>query len=231
MKYFSSSGKEYVGKERKCEKCGKNEVVIKSNKNKNCKECARKYRKDRVEYNSNWKLTQYFDSSGKEYVGKEKICPICKKKYIVTIYNNHKFCRKCNAEFRKSTIKEGEKFLVSGKNKSKVRAVDHSCKECGKKRLVRKGYHVKSDLCKDCYIKIFERKYALYKDGIGIYRKVGMKKNDGKCLFCGEHNKIEIHHADCNRRNNLEENLIPLCKACHVRVHQKLKLEKKNAKI
>jgi len=50
------------------------------------------------------------------------------------------------------------------------------------------------------------------------YRKLCFNKWGDNCLNCGLSNdlvQIDVHHIDCNRRNNTVENLIPLCSKCH----------------
>ena len=39
------------------------------------------------------------------------------------------------------------------------------------------------------------------------------------CAGCGNIHSIEIHHIDENQKNNMIENLIPLCRNCHDNVH------------
>jgi len=53
------------------------------------------------------------------------------------------------------------------------------------------------------------------------YKKEWRKSLGDRCIFC-ESLDIEIHHSDMNRSNNTKENLIPLCRKCHVRVHFKI---------
>ena len=40
-----------------------------------------------------------------------------------------------------------------------------------------------------------------------------------KCDKCGTDRKIEIHHKDRDITNNSVDNLIPLCKNCHIDLH------------
>ena len=43
---------------------------------------------------------------------------------------------------------------------------------------------------------------------------------EGKlCYFCLM-KAMDIHHIDLNRQNNSSENLIPLCRSCHNKVHR-----------
>lgn len=50
-----------------------------------------------------------------------------------------------------------------------------------------------------------------YKTGIGTYRQ--HKKS--ACEECGSTKFLCVHHLDGDRHNNIEENLITLCKRCH----------------
>ena len=40
------------------------------------------------------------------------------------------------------------------------------------------------------------------------------------CSVCGSHQNLDIHHIDRNWRNNSLENLICLCRSCHIKTHR-----------
>jgi hypothetical protein len=56
-----------------------------------------------------------------------------------------------------------------------------------------------------------------WKTGISAYRRY--KKDENCCEFCGEDNKLEVHHLDEDRNNNDIDNLIKVCITCHARLH------------
>lgn len=70
--------------------------------------------------------------------------------------------------------------------------------------------------------------HATYKNGTGIYKKLGKQKaiQLGHCERCKE--KLELtnsykrvtHHKDHNKLNNEIENLEILCKSCHQKEHK-----------
>jgi len=47
------------------------------------------------------------------------------------------------------------------------------------------------------------------------------------CSKCGSTTNIDIHHIDGNFRNNSTNNLVALCRSCHMKEHRRLKLWKK----
>ena len=53
------------------------------------------------------------------------------------------------------------------------------------------------------------------------YRRLCIKYYGHKCLICDEDKTIDVHHIDHNRKNNLPENLIPLCPTHHRYMHRK----------
>ncbi len=60
---------------------------------------------------------------------------------------------------------------------------------------------------------------------------LGISKNmiNNKCSWCGViklATGIEIHHIDLNHSNNNKDNLIPLCKTCHLKFHSLEKEQK-----
>ncbi len=53
-------------------------------------------------------------------------------------------------------------------------------------------------------------------------RKKVLEKYGYRCAKCG-YGFLEIHHIDGDHTNNSIDNLIPLCKACHIEEHWKEK--------
>lgn len=61
-------------------------------------------------------------------------------------------------------------------------------------------------------------------------RELVLERDDYKCTECGSTNKLIVHHKDGNGRgskikNNELDNLVTLCRSCHVNVHRKELLE------
>lgn len=78
------------------------------------------------------------------------------------------------------------------------------CKDRYKKTYVKKGYTRKGVL------------HNRYKNGASLYKK-SLKD---ACEFCDTQRvNLCVHHIDENRANNVEDNLITLCRSCHVLVH------------
>ena len=102
-------------------------------------------------------------------------------------------------------------------------------------------------------IKEYKRKYwlktsrkAKEKYGVSLttIRRYGLentvntfKKFKYKCYQCGEKEDLTIHHLDNKginyirkglKANNLEDNLIILCRKCHGKLHNKQRWDKNN---
>jgi 5-methylcytosine-specific restriction endonuclease McrA len=60
--------------------------------------------------------------------------------------------------------------------------------------------------------------------------KEQIRYRDGyKCQICGVHEveciqKLSVHHKDCNKNNLNSDNLITLCRSCHTKAHNQLRL-------
>jgi predicted RNA-binding Zn-ribbon protein involved in translation (DUF1610 family) len=52
------------------------------------------------------------------------------------------------------------------------------------------------------------------------YRQKCIKKKGRHCHICGEKDNIDVHHIDGDRTNNNLENLIPVCRYCHIGIHE-----------
>ena len=45
-------------------------------------------------------------------------------------------------------------------------------------------------------------------------------KNHEKCAICGSTENVDVHHKDGNWHNNSLDNLIALCRSCHLKEHR-----------
>lgn len=50
------------------------------------------------------------------------------------------------------------------------------------------------------------------------------------CTKCGNQEATKIHHLDRNSKNNKPQNLVKLCKDCHVLIHKELKIKRQRNK-
>lgn len=60
------------------------------------------------------------------------------------------------------------------------------------------------------------------RNGCQHYRKKCLKQKLPLCNVCGQADfifSLVVHHIDGNRDNNDLDNLIPLCRSCHSKVH------------
>jgi len=51
------------------------------------------------------------------------------------------------------------------------------------------------------------------------YRRIAFNEHGRECSECDSSEAIEVHHIDGDRNNNEPENLLPLCRRCHSKVH------------
>lgn len=90
------------------------------------------------------------------------------------------------------------------------------CKRCERER----AHHAKG-YCNGCYNTLFHLQKA--KDW--NYRKYHnispelYKKITKSCIVCNFNKYVELHHIDCNRHNNSEDNMIGLCPNHHKMLH------------
>jgi len=104
------------------------------------------------------------------------------------------------------------------------------CEYCGKK-LERK---ILPNGCLEYLIHFNRRKYCNRICMAQAFDAKPMKKNagwmtghyharkiipPGICSKCGKPNASDVHHIDENFRNNIELNLIRLCRSCHLKIH------------
>jgi hypothetical protein len=53
--------------------------------------------------------------------------------------------------------------------------------------------------------------------------KKGMYKKIGECAICKDTDKLQTHHIDGDRENNIKQNCPLLCDYCHRAIHDKTK--------
>jgi predicted DNA-binding protein len=51
------------------------------------------------------------------------------------------------------------------------------------------------------------------------YREKAIEAYGEECDVCEATEQVVVHHIDENRQNNSLDNLIPLCRSCHEKVH------------
>lgn len=63
-----------------------------------------------------------------------------------------------------------------------------------------------------------------YKNGLGYRHLLENGKLFKSCKICKEPNikRLHVHHKDKNRLNNKLENLLILCRKCHLKLHNRI---------
>lgn len=51
-------------------------------------------------------------------------------------------------------------------------------------------------------------------------QRVCFKHHPRECTECGSETNIEVHHVDGDQNNNQPDNLLPLCRDCHAKLHR-----------
>jgi hypothetical protein len=52
-------------------------------------------------------------------------------------------------------------------------------------------------------------------------KKKILERDNCKCVLCGSNKVLQIHHIDYNKDNNIDENLVALCRSCHYKTNNK----------
>jgi hypothetical protein len=104
-------------------------------------------------------------------------------------------------------------------NKNNVPAQIYTCIICGKKWDYRhsRGKLVCSRTCwlkNQSNIKLGKLNPNFKGGRDRTYRKI--MKNILSCQNCGRQYKLEVHHKDGNHLNNVSDNLIKVCRKCHM---------------
>ena len=157
------------------------------------------------------------EKTGRRRKAREETCTICNQKFLVRLGSTRVACSNKCAGALKST------------------SVSTKCAQCGgifkqkpsQKKGSKSGLFFCSRYCKDSAQRlggikeIMPPHYGTARKTHSSYRKF-FGEDDLFCHRCGYNEfscGVDIHHKDGNRRNNREENLIPLCACCHRSLH------------
>lgn len=166
----------------------------------------------------------------------------CSSSCAATYQNIHKkritkTCNFCGRVF--DTKSYNAKYCsFSCSCKTRTKRIPFKCEQCGKetstleskfKKAIR---HFCSKKCVNMFFKgttirgTFNNNGHNGKSYIKPYRRLALEHFKRKCCICG-YNKHEhllhAHHKDCNKKNNVIENLLLLCPTCHGEEHLKIK--------
>jgi len=174
-----------------------------------CDKTRLKISNSATKYNKNIKTLKTLDNYKKRFVNKKEnidyvVCQICGKKFIQL--STHLIVKhNMNAKMYKKIYKNAP--TISLKVLEKSRKVHLNPKN---KKIYKMGY---KHICD--YNGGYDPKW-----NNNLRQKIREKYNY-TCQFCGK--KIEkhliVHHIDYDKRNSNEDNLIPLCRSCHGKVH------------
>lgn len=66
---------------------------------------------------------------------------------------------------------------------------------------------------------------AMWKGGVSqeYCVKIAYEKYPNECAICRTKSLLDVHHKDVNNKNNKIDNLIILCKKCHMGVHKQIR--------
>lgn len=176
----------------------------------------------------------------------EKMCPIVGCKSAITmrkILISHNIDTNKNAQKKRKTMLglNDEQFEVFLRNEYEMLSIEDIAHELGvtnavisrffkKYRIKSRDHALRSPMT---HLKMSEKKYINGGDYTRIYlpshpKNVNgyvrehiyvMEKHIGRYLKKGE----EVHHIDCNKRNNDISNLVILTKSEHMKVHAKIR--------
>ena len=77
------------------------------------------------------------------------------------------------------------------------------------------------DCMRKAFVKQGKNTEQLYTPSHASARKIAylICSKESVCDICGKVGKMDVHHIDGNRNNNTAENLIVICRSCHMKIH------------
>jgi len=137
-------------------------------------------------------------------------------------------CVECGKEKTSARSKLSDLCQTCSNKKRAQKTVYYACPKCGKP----KNERGRSDrvLCNSCArLEVWKNFFIEFgelcanKDYFGFtptLKKAIRKSQNYKCAFCGDNKKtLDIHHIDYDKTNSAENNLIGLCRKCHMKTN------------
>ena len=101
-----------------------------------------------------------------------------------------------------------------------------TCQCCGKEFIYEGREKTKRfESAKFCSRSCANNRKEWWKENATGYRTIAFQNHEEKCAICGFDKIVAVHHIDENKKNNSQENLIPLCPNHHEMVHSKWRSE------
>ena len=151
-------------------------------------------------------------------------CHKCGK--IIALKGNRKYCKKCSQinirELNKKWRLNNPQKIKESKRKDYLKHKDYINKKNSEWYYKKKGE-----------LGFSPNKLLAEQRRFGRERKEILERDNYTCQRCGSKKLICIHHIDKtgrsvqNNHNNKLENLITLCRKCHINIHRKELLEGK----
>lgn len=175
------------------------------------------------------------------------IYPIIRK--CVLCHKEFRLYSKSAAQHQKHCSKKCGDISGSLKRRNRIKII---CKVCGKVFISTKQHGLKRKTCSyKCMGELYKRSLKSssnpnWRGGISFktytlkwtkeLRESVRKRDKYKCKICGlsekSHiTKLHIHHIDFNKKNPSRNNLISLCKKCHMGIHNAKRNSIKNKSI
>lgn len=150
-------------------------------------------------------------------------CPVVRRKNSEKLKQNKRNIKKykcsfCNRDFLHYNLKTHENNCVKNPDYSK----NKKCKLCGES--LKYGVKYCGHICANIDIgKLYRngKNHPLWQGGEFWYRNACIEEYGYKCFICEFDKIIKIHHIDGNHKNNVLENLVPLCPNHHELCHDK----------
>ena len=123
-------------------------------------------------------------------------------------------------EHNKSTIKpDPEKYCAyCGKEMHRVRFESVRLEDLS--AFSRRKY-CNRECMRKAFVKVGQSKQTYRCAHLSAYRLayeiLGKEK---RCEICGSKRNIDVHHKDKNYRNNTAENIMIVCRSCHMKLHR-----------
>jgi hypothetical protein len=133
---------------------------------------------------------------------------------------------KSRLKFNKLVVENNIDITHLLSKKSKYDKVTKECPVCGEKFETKIGNKEKTTCSYSCSNKYFRsgKNNPNYDENkTKQYRTICFNYHKKECIICGETNIVGVHHYDENNKNNLPENLVPLCPTHHQYVHSAYK--------
>jgi hypothetical protein len=157
-----------------------------------------------------------------------KFCsPSCKYSHRESVKSIEKECKMCGKKFKTYPSHDNDYCSYECYHVSCRKQIEKKCENCGKIFSVKLSQDLVQCCSLKCKYELAKKFHSTDKYNGAYWREVKeiiLKRDKNTCYFCKRTMKkgLDVHHKKPRKNGGTDEyeNLVALCKSCHIKLHR-----------